>query len=231
MKNLFIQPNYVGELYLIDELKKEYPDITIEELFNNYINKHYFNYLLNSSMDYSYILNKLLNIIKYRNKYNLLLNKQCQICFTSETPLHSIKFKGYLTNKDGIKKLFIYIEPAKATNFEINYICQHLLMEFDKAINLFVNKYKYISPAYISNNIFNTNIIKINIIFNMVNNKNSIHNIKIAKALYKILNECYNDEVENIHVHNFGPFMRFFTKLFSSTFNNKIIISNENLTN
>lgn len=227
MKNLFINPNYVGELYLIDKLKNNghgNDSINLEKLITSYINKYYLNYLLNCTSDYDYIYKKINKLIYYSNKYKIFLNTKCQICNDQEKPKHSIKFKGYLKQMNGEYKYVIYIEPALATNFEINYICQHLIMELNNSINLFIDKNKNLLDIN-KINIFNSNVnsIKINIVFNMKDNSNTLQNIKIAKAMYKILNTCFNDEIENIYVYNFGLFMNFFTKLFSSTFNDKII--------
>ena len=57
----------------------------------------------------------------------------------------------------------------------------------------------------------------------MKNNTNSLRNIKIAKAMYNVINDCYIDDIAEIQVHNFGGFMKFFTKLFTKSFNKKIV--------
>jgi hypothetical protein len=233
MKNIFITPNYVGELYLIDKLKKNgHNNINLEKLITSYINKYYLNYLLNNTSDYDNIYKKINKLIHYSNKYNIFLNTTCEICNYQEKPKHSIKFKGYLKHINGNYKYVIYIEPALATNFEIYYICQHLIMELNNAINLYIDNNKNLVDINNINNInvfdLNINDIKINFVFNMKDNSNTLQNIKIAKAMYKILNTCFNNEIENIYVYNFGFFMKFFTKLFSSTFNDKIIVVDNN---
>lgn len=181
-----------------------------EQLFRLYLNKEIFIWYC-KIFDYETIIKKIKNIIKYRNKYHLHLNKHCFICSKSKFKQHSIEFKGIFQN-DAI----IYIEPAKALNFDEYYIVQHLLMELD-------NVFRYI----VSKNIHKkkTNLI---FIFNMRDNTTSLKNLKIAITMYKILNNCYINEIKNIYVYNMNGLIKFFTNVFNRSFNNKIINNKPN---
>jgi hypothetical protein len=217
--------NYIGELYILDKIKSDSiisqlftnHETILEDLYSKYINKIYLYYLLNTCVgDYSTVYSKLVNIIKYRCKYNLLLNNKCLLC-SNNTPVHSITYRGF----DCAGYHIIYIEPACATDFTISYVCQHLLMCFDEVINIII------MDLYSNNKIVfkekHEHQEKIKLVFNMKNNTNSLRNIKIAKAMYNIINECYINDIVKIQVHNFGSFMKFFTKLFTKSFNKKII--------
>jgi hypothetical protein len=213
-----LKKNYIGELYILDKLKNNTVllslfcnnELVLEELYSKYCRKEYLYYLLNTcESNYSIVYNKLENIIKYRCKYNLFLNGKCELCSNNTKPVHSISYNGI----DYAKFHIIYIEPAKASDFTVSAVCQHLLMCFDEVINIIIDL------------IVNKDIKqeKIKMIFNMKNNTNSIRNIQIAKAMYNLINDCYIDEIEEIQVFNFGVFMKFFTRLFTKTFNNKIV--------
>ena len=94
-------------------------------------------------------------------------------------------------------------------------------MCFDEVINAIIGDLEGDNNSIIINKCQHQDRIKL--VFNMKNNKNSLRNIKIAKAMYNVINDCYIDEIAEIQVHNFGGFMRFFTKLFTKSFNNKIV--------
>lgn len=229
---LLFEKNYIGESYILDKLIEESVIKKIENneqkpiktlLYNKYINQHYLYYLLNNCYgNYSNVFQIVKNVIKYRKQYNLFLNEKCELCYKENNenneykPVHSIIYKGF--DKSGYH--IIYIEPANACDFTVSAVCQHLLMCFDTVINNMVNT--VINENNIINNVINENNMKIKIIFNMKENKNSLRNIKIAKAMYNIINDCYIDNITEIQVYNFGSFMKFFTKLFCKTFNNKI---------
>ena len=176
-----------------------------EQLFRLYINKQIFIRYC-KIFDYETIIKKIKNIIKYRNKYHLHLNNHCFICSKSKFKQHSIEFKGIFQDN-----AIIYIEPAKAINFDEYYIAQHLLMELDNAFSNIITK---------NINIKKTNLI---FIFNMRDNTTSLKNLKIAITMYKILNNCYISEIKNIYVYNMNGLIKFFTKVFNRSFNNKII--------
>lgn len=224
--NSIITRNYIGELYILDKLKCDTVllpvlaqiftnyELILEDLYSKYINQYYLYYLLNTCVgDYSTVYSKLVNMIKYRCKYDLVLNSKCQLCDDDSDPVHSIKYRGV----DSEGYYIIYIEPSCATDFTVSAVCQHLLMCFDTVINTFI------SDLATTNNDNIVNQERIKLVFNMKNNTNSFRNIKIAKAMYNVINECYIDNIVEIHVHNFGRFMKFFTKLFTKSFNKKIV--------
>jgi hypothetical protein len=214
--NLFNR-NYIGELYIKDKIASNTimqlftnNESILDELYNKYFNQKYLYYLLNTcDSNYSDVYSKLVNILKYRCKYNLLLTNKCELCSYNTKPVHSIKYNGVDTYGYHI----IYIEPAKASDFTVSAVCQHLLMCFDEVINVVID-------LAVNKDIKQK---KIKMIFNMKNNTNSIRNIQIAKAMYNLINDCYIDEIEEIQVFNFGVFMKFFTRLFKRSFNNKIV--------
>jgi hypothetical protein len=184
-----------------------------EQLFSLYIYKQLFIYYCITYNNYNSVIKKVENIINYRNKYKLLLNNQCSLCYNNIIKQHSIQFKGLYNNK-----AVIYIEPSKAINFNPYYICQHLLMELDNALRELIN-----SNIITNNTINNTSNNQIILVFNMKDNTTSLTNMKIAVSMYKILNNCYLNNIENIYVYNLNGLINFFTKLFSKSFNKKII--------
>lgn len=232
--------NIVSDLILNDYLLKRYK-ILLDDVDKKYLCKKYLNYLNFIYNDYEDIKKDLDNIIKYKNKYNLLLNQKCSLCYrklnyinnntsnTSNTSntyntsnisnnnyilykfYHSIKYLEYIDNYGYL----IYIEPQKALDTNIYFVCQHLLMVIDYVINLHFN----------NNN--NNREFKIVFVFNMINSSNTINNIRIAQEMYNILNNCYINIIKNIYVINLGALISFFTKLFSKHFNNKIINTNK----
>lgn len=217
-----ITRNYIGESYILDKLKEDTIINNSNLLYNNYINQHYLYYLLNDSNgNYLSVLKLVKKIIKYRNKYNLLLNGKCELCYANNeyNPVHSIKYNGI--NSTGYH--IIYIEPASASDFTVSAICQHLLMCFDEVINAIINEIINNTTKNNNNDEKLENKCKIRMVFNMKNNKNSLRNIRIATAMYNIINDCYMKNITEIQVYNFGGFMKFFTKLFNKAFNNKII--------
>jgi hypothetical protein len=208
INNMLIDIHIIGENYIIDKLRvdtdiiKLVDNLSLSMLYTKYINRKYLYYLLNTSNNYTNVYKIVKKLIYYRHKYNLFLGKRCELCFKNSVynPKHSINNNN----------LCIYIEPALASDYTVYYICQHLLMSFDLVINVFV-----------------TNLLhpkKITMIFNMRDNTYSMQNIKIATAMYNIISDCYINDIEYIKVSNFGSFMKLFTKLFSITFNNKIIV-------
>jgi hypothetical protein len=202
LKYIIGENNTIGENNIINKISVDtdiIDNINLSKLYKKYINRKYFYYLLNTSNDYENVYRIVKNIIYYRQKYNLFLGERCELCFKNSiyNPKHNINNNN----------LCIYIEPGLFTDYTLYYICQHLLMVFDLVINSFVNK--LLSP-------------KITIIFNM-NSTNSMQNIKIITEMYNIIN-CYIDNIEYIKIINVGYLMKLFTKLFSITFNNKIII-------
>lgn len=143
-----------------------------------------------------------MDLTYYRKKYNINQGDKCEICAKYDKPQHSIKFIKVIENF-GI----IYIKPSIAINRDIYYICQHLIMELDKC---------FLKLKKIKNK-------KIILLFNMENSKTSFKNLKTAKKMYRILNDCYIDYIEQIYVYNMNILLSLFTKSFSSVFNNKII--------
>jgi hypothetical protein len=86
--------------------------------------------------------------------------------------------------------------------------------------NLINNTNNNINNNINTNNNNNNHII---LVFNMKDNTTTITNMKIAISMYKILNNCYLKNIENIYVYNLNGLINFFTKLFSKSFNKKII--------
>lgn len=164
-------------------------------------------------------IRKIKQIIDYKKRYNCIDNikqscyNECQIC--KKDIVHSINYKGN-TNKINHSNILnsntnissssigvIYIEPANATNLNYYDVCHHFLIELDKCLR--ENEY-------------------FTLIFNMRNTKmkDYIKHLQIAYNIYKILKDCYMDELKNIYVTNLSMSLNIFTKFFAFSFNKKI---------
>lgn len=204
-----------NDIYDYHVIEKYMSDVYIKKCINNML-------LINGSLND--IINKISQIVEYKNKYKSFHNI-CDLC--KDKKVHSITYdkdyKIYTKHMNDINKykniieLFdvenlidndigiIYIEPSKATNMDYYYICQHFMIEVEKCI---INRKKFIL-------FINMNDIKM---------KDQYQNMIISYYLYQIIIKCYMSELSFIYVSNLSLPLKAFTRYFSNIFTDKIIL-------
>lgn len=163
---------------------------------------HY--YTLFSQYTPYHIYQIMSNIIKERQEYKVPYITTCSLC--DITKVHSME---YLTNRKTKKgSSIIYITPGRASDHSVFYVCQHFILEVDKATK---ERHKF------------------SVVFDFDNYqlKHVLSNLNIAFHLSSILKQCYPERLDMIYLIEppsyIKPLLTMMKKMFRTSLYQKML--------